>query len=192
MTTRNFFLSWLAVSFALSLALLLTAPVWAHGGEEHSHNDAPAALASFESPIPRSTAQSEEFELVAVLANQQLTLYLDHFASNAPVADAQIELESGTLKDVAKQTEPGVYVLPGEAFAQPGKYPLVFSIQTADSADLLTATLEVAQPAAVKAKPTAKLMAKPVAEALDQRIVWGAAAALLLAGVGVFLLRRRK
>ncbi len=164
---------------------LSTAPAWAHGGEDHSHPEDAAKAATPSTPQgPRASAQSEEFELVATLADKQLTVYLDHYASNAPVADAQIELESGAAKHVARQTQPGVYVLPGAAFAKPGKYPLVFSIQTSASADLLTATLAVAQPAAEAAKP--------VAQALDRRIVWGAAGALLLAGIGVVLFRRRK
>ena len=186
MTSRVLSLAWFYLPLALLMALLLTSPAWAHGGEEHSHADdaPPAAPASIASAQPRVSAQSEEFELVAVLAEQTLTLYLDQYASNAPVVDARIELESGAFKAVAKQIEPGVYRLSGKAFAKPGKYPLLFSLQTADSADLLSATLEVAQPAAEAANPDSK--------APDQRIVWGAASLLLLAGIGFVLLRRRK
>lgn len=165
-------------------ALLFAALAWAHGDEDHSHEATPTVM-SAAAAAPRASAQSEEFELVAVLANKQLTLYLDRYASNAPVADAQIELESGAVKIVAVQSEPGVYTVPSEPFSRPGKYPLVFSIQTAESADLLTATLEVAQPVAGIAKPAAKTQ--------DQRIVWGAAGVLLLAGIGVVVwMRRRK
>lgn len=159
--------------------------VWAHGGEEHSHDAAPVAAAPTQQ-APRASARSEEFELVAVLENSQLTLYLDRYADNAPVADAQIELESGAIKRVAKQLEPGVYALPAEAFAKPGKYPLVFTIQTADSADLLATTLEVAE----VAQPVAGI-AQPARSDVP-RFVWIAAGALLLAGVGVVWMRRRK
>jgi hypothetical protein len=186
MISRQFSPAWLYLPLALLMVILLTSPAWSHGGEEHSHADdpSPATASAIPSPQPRASAQSEEFELVAVLAEQKLTLYLDQYASNAPVVDARIELESGAFKAIAEQIEPGVYRLPGEAFAKPGKYPLLFSLQTTDSADLLTATLEVVQPAAETAQPDTK--------ALDQRIVWGAAAALLPAGVGVAMLRRRK
>ena len=168
--------------YFLALGLVLTGTARAGGdssdGHTHAEPEKPVVSADV---APRASAQSEEFELVAVLASKKLTLYLDRYASNAPVADAQIELESGAVKIVAVQTEPGVYVLPGDPFSRPGKYPLVFSIQTADSADLLTATLEVAPPvAAVPAKTQ------------DKRIVWGAAGALLLAGIGVTWIRRRK
>ncbi len=174
------------VATILSASALNTSPAWAHGGEEHSHPEEAAAVAATSPQVPqtpRASAQSEEFELVAALAEKTLAVYLDHYASNAPVTDARVELESSAVKLVARQTEPGVYGLPGEAFAKPGKYPLVFSIETTDSADLLTATLTVAQAAA---EPV-----KPVAQAPDQRIIWGAAGALLLAGIGVVLFRRR-
>jgi hypothetical protein len=173
----------LRIYFSLALAAAFTFSALAHAGGDasdgHSHGEASMPAMTMK-VAPRASAESEAFELVAVLANKKLTLYLDRYASNAPVTDAQIELESGAVKIVASQVEPGVYALPGEHFSRPGKYPLVFSIQTADSADLLTATLEVAQPVAAPAKTR------------DKRIVWGAAGALLLAGVGVVLMRRRK
>lgn len=165
--------------FALGLTLTAAAQGGGDSSDGHTHAEAEKPLVSVD-VAPRTSAQSEEFELVAVLANKKLTLYLDRYASNAPVAEAQIELESGTVKHIAAQTEPGVYVVPGEPFSRPGKYPLVFTIQTADNADLLTATLEVAQPVAAPA------------QAKDTRLVWGAAGALLLAGVGVVWIRRRK
>jgi hypothetical protein len=170
--------------FALLFALMLASPAWSHGDEDHSHDEEPVLQAA-PSLIPRASAQSEEFELVAVLAEQQLTLYLDHYASNAPVTDAQIEVESGAFKAVALQTEPGVYTLPGAAFKQPGKYPLVFSIETETSADLLTTTLEVPQPV---------LAAAASEHGEDHRLIWAAAAALVLLVVGVagFVVLRRR
>lgn len=171
----------LSICFATVAVFALS--TLAHGGGDssdgHSHAEAEKPVVSVD-VAPRANAQSEEFELVAVLANKKLTIYLDRYASNALVTDAQLELESGAVKIVASQVEPGVYALPGEHFSRPGKYPLVFSIQTADSADLLTATLEVATPAAAPVKTQ------------DQRIVWGVAGALLLAGVGVVVLMRRR
>jgi len=176
------------------MALLLTSPAWSHGGEEHSHaDDAPPAAASMPSPQPRASAQSEEFELVAVLAEQTLTLYLDQYASNAPVVDARIELESGAFKAVAKQIEPGVYRLPGKAFAKPGKYPLLFSLQTADSADLLSAMLEVPAEASMQEKLQAKTQgSEQIIAIANNRYVWGAAVLALLAGIGAMRSRRRK
>jgi len=177
----------------LAFPLLCASPAWAHAGEEHSHAEEAVAdgVAAVAPPVaatfPRTTAQSEEFELVASLANNSLTLYLDHYASNEPVLDAQIEVESGTLKGVARQTEPGVYVMPAAALGKPGKYPLLFSIQTETSADLLTATLQVDQADAHLSDTSSQ----PAVNRIDPRLYW-AAGALLLLGVGVVLIRRRR
>lgn len=115
------------------------------GGPGHDHGAAPAAVSA--TLAPRVEAQSDSFELVAVLEGGKLTLYLDRFATNEPVSDARIEIESGTFKAVAQPGTDSVYAAPGAAFAQPGQYPLVFTIQAADSSDLLIGTLIVPQPA---------------------------------------------
>lgn len=162
------------VFFTATLAFALS--VWAHGGEDHGEGNAPVTSAGI---APRAVALSEEFELVAVLTEGRLTVYLDRYADNAPVADAEIEIESGTMKSVAVQVAPGVYALSGDAFANPGRYPLTVSVQAGENSDLLTAALEVAAPAAARAQ-------KRTAWAF-----WGGALALLV-GAALLALRRRK
>ena len=165
------------ITFAAAAFLAMAA--WAHGGEDHGDGAAPAMVGDI---APRASAQTEEFELVAVLTQGKLTLYLDRYADNTPVADAEIEVESGAFKAIAAQVAPGVYALPGEAFALPGKYPLAISVQAGERADLLTATLDLSGPSAgVEHKPS-----------WDVRATWGAAGALLLAGAGLVVVRRRK
>ena len=80
----------------LLLGALWMATIPAQAGEGHDHGEAPAAAAG--SALPRFSAGSELFELVGVLNGKQLTLYLDHAASNAPVKDAKLELELGGRK----------------------------------------------------------------------------------------------
>ena len=166
-----------------SMTALMTAafalPAWGHGDEDHGSEVAAAVAAD---NAPRASAQSEEFELVAVLQDKQLTLYLDRYATNEPVADAQIELESGALRAVATQIAPGAYAISRRGFAKPGKYPLTISVQAGDTGDLLTATLEVTAPlVAVELVPSSKTWA-----------MWGAAGAALAVGVGLVAARRRK
>ena len=169
--------------YFVSLAFALSALAHAGGdaSDGHSHGEA-AAPAIVVAGAPRASAGTEEFELVAVLEGKKLTLYLDRFATNEPVADAQIEVDSSTLKAAATQVAPGVYSLPGEAFAKPGKYPLAISVQAGDSSDLLTITLDLPQPVADAA---------PV-NSWSNWAVGGAAGALLLAGAALVAARRRK
>ena len=167
------------------LATTVALSALAHAGGDtsdgHSHGEAATPAMTVEG-APRASTQTEEFELVAVLEGKKLTLYLDRFATNEPVADAQIEVESGVVKAVATQIAPGVYSLPGEAFANSGKYPLAVSVQAGHSSDLLTVTLDLPQPVAGAAP----------ANSWSRWAAGGAAGALLLAGAGFVAVRRRK
>lgn len=132
----------------LLLAGLLLPPwaVQAHEGHDHG----PPEPAPPPQAAPRTVAESEDFELVAVLEGSGLTLYLDRHASNEPVAGALVEVESGALKAQAKERAAGVYILDGEVFGRPGSHPLTLTIQAGETLDLLAATLVVpaAPPAA--------------------------------------------
>ena len=124
----------------LTLTVALPLSVWAHGGEDHG--DAPAPVAAV-SASPRLVTSTDQFELVGVLEGKVLKVYLDQFGTNAPLAKARIELESGTWKAVATELAPAVYTVPAERLAQPGKYPLAVSVQVGDEADLMSGSLEV-------------------------------------------------
>lgn len=130
----------MALAFALS-----TSTAGAHGNDDHEHS---APLTNTTSVAPRATAQTEEFELVAVLQGKHLVIYLDRFDTNMAVFGAVLEVESqGKWKAIAKETEPGVYIvdLAQGAMESTGKYPLTFSLQTEDSSDVLAASLEIAE-----------------------------------------------
>ncbi len=166
------------ITFFAAAAFALSA--WAHGGEDHgdgAHDPAPIADVA-----PRAVAATEDLELVAVLEGKKLILYVDRYASNEPVADAQVEVEGGGLKGVAAQVAPGVYSLPAEALANPGKHALAVSVQAGEIADLLSATLDLPKPAAgVEHTHWAAEWG-----------AWGGSAALLLAGIGLVAVRRNR
>ena len=109
----------------------------AHGDDDHGA----AAPAMNQVVAPRAIATSEDFELVAILNKSQLIIYLDQFATNAPIINARIEVESAGLKQIAKETSPGVYeiTLPKNF---PNKYPLTFTVETEKTVDLLNAVLD--------------------------------------------------
>ena len=160
--------------------MLLVSPAIALADAGHDHGATPAAVSA--TLAPRLEAQSESFELLVVLENGKLTLYLDRYATNEPVSNARIEIESGAFKAVAQLGADGVYTAPGEAFAKPGQYPLVFTIQAADGSDLLNGTLTIAQPAG------------PPAHGHDwtEWLVWIASGVVAVLGAAWLLLRRRR
>jgi len=169
--------------YFVSLTFVMSALAYGGGDSSDGHSHGEAAKPAMTIDVaPRTSAQSDEFELVAVLAAGKLTLYLDRYADNAPVPDAEVEIESGAFKAIAAQIAPGVYSVPGQAFAQPGKHQLTISVQAGDAADLLTATLDLALPAA----------GIEHAHGWGEWAAWSAAGALLLAGAGLVAVRRRK
>lgn len=123
----------------LVAAILVAAPAWA--GEGHDHGE--AAPATVGDALPRFTAESETFELVGVLSGKQITLYLDRFADNSPVRDAQIELEIGGAKFKAeKQGEDEYEVVLPEA-PKPGVLPVTATVTVGNEADLLAGELDI-------------------------------------------------
>lgn len=120
--------------------ILLTAPALAHEGHEHGP---PPPTPTMQVLAPRTGAESADFELVAVLEDGRLLVYLDDFATNAPIEDATLELESGPFQTKARHLGQGVYEVPPGPLAEPGRHALLFTVQTPSAADLLPASLEV-------------------------------------------------
>lgn len=160
--------------------MLLVWPAIALADAGHDHGATPSAVSA--TLAPRIEAQSESFELLAVLENGKLTLYLDRFATNEPVSNARIKIESGAFKAVAEPGAGSVYTAPGEAFAEPGPYPLVFTIQAADGSDLLSGTLTVPQPAGQSTH----------GHDWTEWLVWIASGVVVVFGIAWLLLRRRR
>lgn len=165
------------------MALILALPAVAGGDASDGHTHGPSEPVPVQGIVPRATAQTEDFELVAVPTGGKLTLYLDRYADNTPVTGAVIEVESGAFKAVAREIEPGLYTVPGDAFAKPARYPLTLSIQVGETADLLAATLDLAAPPSAGVEHV---------HTWGEWVVWGAAGALLMAGAGLVAVRRRQ
>ena len=167
----------LLLGTALAAAAL---PALAHGDEDHSEPHA-VATAPMAAQGPRAEAQTDAFELVASLEQDRLVLHIDRFDTNEPVEGAQVEVDTGTMQAKATQSSPGVYWVAQGTLGQPGKHPLTITIETEDTADLLTATLEVtAAPAATASGPKS-----------EPWMAWGLGGTLLLSGAGLVALRRR-
>jgi len=88
------------------LTLLWAAPAQASGDHDHSH-DAPAAVAGA-APL-RFHAVSQSFELVGVVSDTRLTVYLDRFEDNTPVKEARLAIEIGDATVALKQVGDGEF-----------------------------------------------------------------------------------
>lgn len=123
----------------LVAAILLAPPAWADEG--HDHGDAAPASAGV--VLPRFTAESETFELVGVLSGKQIKLYLDRYADNSPVRDAQIELEIGGAKFMAAKHGEDEYELVLPEAPKPGVLPVTATVTAGKEVDLLAGELDI-------------------------------------------------
>ena len=132
--------------FFLATVLAAAPPVRAGGDSSDGHSHGPAAAPVTTPMAPRAVAATEEFEVVAILDGKQLLVYVDRFATNAPVTQAKVEIDGAGLKGLARETAPGVYAMNITKPMSPNKYPLTIGIEVGDTADLLTATLDIPHP----------------------------------------------
>ena len=118
-------------------------------GDGHDHNAAPAAAAVLSTP--RFAAASAHFELVGVADGSLLTLYLDRFDDNEPVAAETIELTLNGKALPLDSPAPGTYAATLPAPLGPGHHPVAVRFSAAGIAETLTGTLELTPaPAAVQ------------------------------------------
>jgi hypothetical protein len=125
---------------ALSFVAAALLPPMAHAGPGHDHGDAAPAVTG--PALPRFAAVSESFELVGVLSGKQIMLYLDRAADNAPVTDAQIELEIAGAKFKAEKFEDAYEVVLPEA-PKPGVLPITATVTAGQEVDLLAGELDL-------------------------------------------------
>jgi hypothetical protein len=128
---------------ALATVAALLMPPLVHAGEGHDHGD--AAPTSTGPALPRFTAVSETFELVGVLNGKQITLYLDRAADNAPVTDAQIELEIAGAKLKAQKSDrhEDAFEVVLAAEPKPGVLPITATVTAGQEVDLLAGELDL-------------------------------------------------
>lgn len=117
-------------------------PVSAHDGHDHGAPPPPVSTTI----APRADASSTEFEVVVVARDGKLVLTLDTFRENAPVRDADVEVDTpqGTQKAVGEGE--GVFTLTAPWLAKPGAYDLAITVQAAGAVDVLTTTLTIPPP----------------------------------------------
>ena len=167
-------------AFILSLALLFSPLVKAHGDEDHGA--APAAVAV--GGAPRLVTHSDLFELVGIVENGAMTVYLDRYADNSPVTDANIEVEVGSEKGVATANSNGTYRFPAKAFAEPSAMPVTFTISAGNDTDLLAGDLVVADKHAENTAKASTLFA-------NKWLIGGLIAVFILI-VGSLWIRKRR
>ena len=148
------------------------------------HDDAATAPSIPGGNLPRVEAQSDLFEIVGVVRNGVMTLFLDRYATNEPVVDAKIDIEAGQLKGPAQTNPDGTYTFKHATLIQPGQLPVTFTITAGRDSDLLTGDLVIGDPS------TASVQAN--ADSFWKRWWWAAGGLVVLAGIAIAWWSRRK
>jgi hypothetical protein len=168
----------IALALLLPLAVLAAWPRAALSGDGHDHGERamPAQAA-----LPRFTATSEAFELVGVIDGKQLTLYLDHAPTNAPVKDARLALSVGGVQVVTKAQGEGEFSATLAEAPKPGVTPVTATITAGNESDLLAGEIDI------HAEEHAD---GPAPRSWQFWAACGAGAAVMLAGLAAWRKRR--
>ena len=161
---------------------LLTTAVFAHEGHDDAANPASVLPGA---DVPRAEAQSDLFEIVGVVRDGVMTIFLDRYATNDPVTDAKIDVDAGPAKGAATASPDGTYTFRHAGLSRPGQFPVTFVIAAGSDSDLMAGDLVIADPAATRAKAGD--------DAAPARWWWVGGVLALLAGIaGAWWSRRRR
>lgn len=132
----------LAGALMLTFVSALCAPADAGPGHDHG----PEAAAAANPTSPRVVAVSESYELVGILEDGKLVVYLDRIADTTPVTDARVEMTvGGETADAAPQPD-GTYLFASPILAKVGEHEVIASIEHGSGSDILIGALKSTQP----------------------------------------------
>lgn len=111
----------------------------AHEGHDHSGQAATAPA----HVLPRGESASPVFQAVVVAHDGELTIYLDRFATNEPIADAAIEIETPDGPAPALARPDGSYGLKAPWLPKAGHVDIALSITAGTDIDVLSVSLDI-------------------------------------------------
>ncbi len=126
-----------------SLSLVALSPAIAGPGHDHG-DEAPAATSS---ASPRVSTHSDLFELVGIVKQNKMTIYLDHFGTNEPITKAEIEVEitadKAPIKIKAVAETDGTFSVTNDILEKAGSYALSFTVSAGKDTDLLAGDVKI-------------------------------------------------
>ena len=164
-----------------ALAVSLSSNAYAGPGHDHG-GESSAAVGG--AAWPRFAAVSEAFELVGIVNGKQLTLYLDHANTNAPVKNATLEIEFGGAKLKIEPRAEGEFAATLPTAPKSGVTPIIATVVAGKESDLLTGELDIHDEPAAATSALQRWM---------KWLPWGAGIGIIFIGAWVLLrwLRRK-
>jgi biotin carboxyl carrier protein len=123
-----------AIGFGCLAGLLLSLSVsLAHEGHDHGDDEKSAVSSAF----PRVTARSDLYEVVGILKNGVLSIFIDDAVSNEPVTDAKLQVTIGDAAAVEATRAPDGYTADLPDPNRTGSVEVIFAINAKKGDDLL-------------------------------------------------------
>ena len=185
----------LALITAFALIVVPSPQTLAHEGQDHD----PTAKSVVLPASSRAEASSDLFELVAIAGSGEIIIYLDRFATNGPVSDANVVVETPLGSAEAKPASDGTYRLTAPWAERSGRYDLIATVTKDTDADVLAFTLEI-PPATQSVATSSGFFGSALALGIRDRIsskdsgaIFAVVVAFILGGIaGVLLAWRRR
>jgi hypothetical protein len=175
-----------AIAAALGAAALAALTAASHAHEGHDHGPQPAVTQS--DAAPRGEAASSAFELVAVAHGAELAIYLDRFATNEPVPDAHVEIETPDGPAVATAAN-GAYRIKAAWLAKPGHVDLIVTVTAGGATDVLPLSIDI--PDRTSTTPVSDGLAARISALLQPATAVAAGFGLML-GIALMSFGRRR
>lgn len=156
------------VACLIVASTMFVSPARAHEGHDHGAPPTPVSTTI----APRVDASSTVFEVIAVLRNEKLMIFVDRFVTNEPVTDATVEIETPAGMVKASANPDGTYAVPAPWVKKGGSLDLIFTVTAGADIDVLTGTLKLpAEDSVAQAvMKTSWFVASAFATGLRQRI----------------------
>jgi len=142
---------------ALSLMLMVAVAPPLIAGPGHDHGPAAAAGAAAP-PSPRAIANSESYQFVGIVEGEVLVIYLDRFATNAPVTEAELEVTIGDQAHKAELQKNSTYEVSSPLLRTAGEHAVLVSIQESAASDLLVTSVAIPDAAGATAAASHTLL----------------------------------
>ena len=122
----------------------------AHEGHDHGDADKSPVVSS---AYPRVAARSDRYEIVGILRDDRLSIFIDDALTNAPVTDAALQVTIGEVGPVeATKAENGIFTVPLPDRKLTGSVEVIFAISAKKGDDLLVDSFTLPQAAGTPAK----------------------------------------
>lgn len=134
------------IGFGCLAGLLLSFPVsLAHEGHDHGDEEKSAVVSS---AFPRVTARSDLYEVVGILKNGELSVFIDDAVSNEPVTDANLQVTIGDAAAIEAKRTPNGYTVALPDPNRTGSAEVIFAINAKKGDDLLVDSFTLTPPPA--------------------------------------------